>query len=221
MTPIFAPEPPPARGDPATNGWPSHAAGPAPMRLWRNDGASFFERAIAAGLSTTLEGRGLLVFDPDEDGDVDVFVVHNGDQPVLYRNDGGNANPWLRVAVRGTRSNRDGIGARVTVTPQLGGPSQMREIGSATLFLAWSELTAHFGLGSHTGSVDRVEVQWPRSGLQVFEDVTPNTTLLAVEPVIQAPVPALPAAGLVILALGVVAAARRLKGSGRAAFPRS
>jgi hypothetical protein len=74
----------------ATNGWPSHPAGPAPMRLWRNDGASFFERAIAAGLSTSLEGRGLLVFDPDEDGDLDVFVVHSGAQPILYRSDGGN-----------------------------------------------------------------------------------------------------------------------------------
>jgi hypothetical protein len=183
------------------------------MRLWRNDGASFFERAAAAGLSTTLEGRGLLVFDPDEDGDLDVFVVHNGDQPIFYRNDGGNANPWLRVEVQGTQSNRDGIGARVIVTPVLAGPSQYREIGVATHFIAWSELAAHFGLGSHTGSIDRVEVHWPSGELSVFEDVALDTTLVAMEPT--AEVPALPAIGLGILALGVLASARRLRRSAR------
>ena len=59
---------------------------------------------------------GLLTFDYDDDGDLDLFVVHNTDEPVLYRNDGGNENDWPRVAVEGTVPNRDGIRARAVPT---------------------------------------------------------------------------------------------------------
>ena len=165
-----------------------------PMRLWRNDGAGgMTEISAAAGLTDTGSGKGLLVFDYDEDGDLDLFVVNNAGTPRLYRNDGGNANGWLRVEVEGTDTNRDGLGARVTVHHN--GKSQMREIGAAGHFLGQSEHTAHFGLGAGTTAVDSVDVYWPLSGRSnQFANVPRNTTLVVVEPATS--VPALGPAGL-------------------------
>lgn len=63
------------------------------MRFWENDGAgNFTEIAGEIGLVDTGVGKGLVKFDFDRDGDLDLFVVNNRSRPVLYRNDGGNAN---------------------------------------------------------------------------------------------------------------------------------
>ena len=74
------------------------------------------------------------------------------------RNDGGNRNHWLGIVLTGTTSNRDGIGAKVTV--HAGGRSQAREVRSGGSYLSQNDLLAHLGLGSYAGSVD-VEVRMP------------------------------------------------------------
>ena len=154
-----------------------------PMRLWRNDGiGSMTEISAAAGLTDTGSGKGLLLFDYDDDGDQDLFVVNNAASGRLFRNDGGNANGWLRVRTQGTVSNRDGVGARITLEEVLGGAVQVREIGTSTHFLAQSEPVAHFGVGSGSAPLGRVTVIWPSGIVQEFLDVARNTTLLAVEP---------------------------------------
>lgn len=120
-----------------------------PMRLWRNDGAgAWVEVAAAEGLTETRPGNGLLVFDYDEDGDLDLFVVHNASTPVLYQNQtiqqGGRH--WLRVRVVDAHGS-DVLGAQVSVSRTFGSePPQSRVIGSTTHFLAWSDPAAHFGL---------------------------------------------------------------------------
>jgi hypothetical protein len=155
-----------------------------PMRLWRNDGAGAWpEVSSAEWLTDTGQGKGIATLDYDNDGDLDLFVVNNASHPRLYRNDGGNANSWLRVKVEGSTSNRDAIGARLELEAVEGGPVQTREIDAGTHFLGQSELTAHFGLGPNAGPVHRLKVEWPKSGRRlVLADVPPNATLLLVEP---------------------------------------
>ncbi len=155
-----------------------------PMRLWNNDGTgSMTEVSAGEGITDTGSGKGLLVFDYDDDGDLDLFVVNNASHPRLYRNDDGNANDWLRVRTVGSVSNREGLGARVSVRPSLGAPVQIREIGTSTHFLGQSEREAHFGLGSGVGAgpVSSVLIRWPSGLTQEYLDVARNSTLVARE----------------------------------------
>ena len=161
-----------------------------PMRLWENDGTGrMAERSADAGILSTAAGKGLLTFDYDRDGDLDVFVVNNAGEPTLYRNDGGNAAAWLRIRLIGSASNRDAIGARVEVEVDVGAGVQLREAGVATHFLGQSEATLHFGIGSGLGAaageppvVARVTVIWPASGIRtVLEDVPANATIVVRE----------------------------------------
>jgi hypothetical protein len=155
-----------------------------PTRLWRNDGSGVMEEISAiAGLADTQPGKGLLHFDYDRDGDLDLFLAVNGAAPILYRNDGGNQNDWLRVRVSGAAGfNADAIGALVRVEAVAGGPVQVRQIGGTSHFLGQSERVAHFGLGDQTGAIHRVTVSWPGLGAAVYESVPANQTFVASAP---------------------------------------
>jgi len=171
---------------PGAEDW-SHLWTVDPMRFWVNDGSGHMrEMAASAGLTDTASGKGLLTFDYDHDGDLDIFVVNNAGAPRLYRNDSGNSLGWLRVEVRGGESNRQGLGARVTVEVAPKATLQVREIGTASHFLGQSETAAHFGLGAGDEPVWRVVVEWPRSGTrQVLHDVARNSVLTVHEPLAQ------------------------------------
>jgi hypothetical protein len=135
-------------------------------KFWENDGTGrMTEVGAGVGFADTRSGKGLLVFDYDNDGDEDVFVTNNAEQPILYRNDGGNAGNWVRVNLVGRRTNRMGVGARVYVTTERGTEpaTQMREVSANSNFLSQNEVTAHFGVGS--ADVADVRVDWPASGL--------------------------------------------------------
>jgi len=152
-------------------------------RLWRNDRSHFTDVADQSGIIDTGPGKGVLTFDYDHDGDLDVFITNTAARPILYRNDGGNRNDWLRVNVTGTVSNRNGLGTRVTVQTIVGGEVQLRELDAGSHFLGQSEFTAHFGLGKGDTPIHEVRVVWPKSGaVQVFNEVARNTTLSVVEP---------------------------------------
>ena len=96
---------------------------------------------------------------------------------VLLRNT-GNDRGWLQVRLVGTRSNRDGIGARLTLTS--GGRRQVREIHSGTSFLSQNSLTAHFGLGQ-ARVVDELRIRWPSGAIQTLNGLTPNRTITVKE----------------------------------------
>jgi ASPIC and UnbV/FG-GAP-like repeat len=155
-----------------------------PMRFWRNDGSGrMTEMSAAVGLTDQGEGKGLLAFDYDGDGDLDLFVVNSGAPPRLYRNDGGNRLGWLRVRPVGRRTNRDGLGVRVSLVARPGALRQLQEIGVGSHFLGQSERIAHFGLGPGDAPVTEVRLEWPASGaVQVLHDVPRNTTLEVPEP---------------------------------------
>jgi hypothetical protein len=169
-----------------TNGWASLGDYPNDdTTLRRNNGdGTFSDVTTGSGITDTGQGRGLLTLDYDVDGDLDVVVVNNVGPPILYRNDGGNEGDWLRIETVGTVSNRDGIGARITLTPDLAAPDdiQYREIVSGNSFLSQSEMTAHFGLGEDAQSIDRVVIRWPSGVVQTLSDVTPNQVLTVEEP---------------------------------------
>jgi hypothetical protein len=169
-----------------TNGWIALGYGGDDTTLRRNNGdGTFSDVSLASGITDTGQGRGLLRLDYDADGNLDILIANYGAAPILYRNDGGNDANWLRIKTEGTVSNRDGIGAWIKVIPDDENPGQYQvwEIGSGDSYLTQSEMTAHFGLGSFAGPVDRIEVTWPSGILQQYTDVPINTSLLAREPV--------------------------------------
>jgi len=181
-----------------------------PMRLWRNDPSQsprYAEVASDEGVTDTAAGKGLLTFDYDRDGDLDLFVVNNRGAPVLYRNNADGGAAWLQIDPVGVLSNRDGIGARVLIDPDLTveGDQQMQEIDGGSHFLGQSPTLAHFGLGDFSGTVDLVRVWWPSGRVTERFDVAANQRLVVVETVPE------PAAGLLLVtAAGLFACGRFL-----------
>ncbi|MDA8563714.1 CRTAC1 family protein [Mariniblastus sp.] len=156
-----------------------------PMRLWRNDGGVFVDVSSELGTSDGIRGsgKGLLVFDFDNDGDVDVFCVNNAGQPVLLRNDFQSNNDWLRINLEGTQSNRDGMGAKITVTPDLDSPEDFiyREVDGGSNFLGQNERTAHFGLAPGDETVDLITIVWPSGQRDTLSDIDRRSVITIVE----------------------------------------
>jgi FG-GAP-like repeat/ASPIC and UnbV len=156
-------------------------------RLFRNNGDGTFTNVAADfGVVDNGTGTGLLTFDYDRDGDQDAFIVNNSGQPVLYRNDINNGNDWLQIDPVGTLSNRDGIGAWITVTPDLDQPAAflLREMSGGSNFLAHNEMIVPFGLGDLAGAtVDQVRIVWPSGVTQVLYDVAINIRMTVTEPI--------------------------------------
>jgi hypothetical protein len=129
-----------------------------PSRLFMNAGdGTFSEMAAASSLVDTGEGRGIVCFDYDRDGDLDIFVSNNSDFTKLYRNDGATGN-FLNIALRSRTRNVYGIGAKIIVSAA--GESQLREMKAGSNFASQNPAEAHFGLGN-AGLVSNIQVQWP------------------------------------------------------------
>ena len=150
----------------------------AGMILWRNNGASkYTDVSDTEGANTVGWGVGIVNFDYDNDGDLDLFAVHQFSGPVLLRNDRSTPRNWLRLSLEGTVSNRDGYGAFITIQPTEGGPIQVREYNPTNAYMAQLEPIVHFGLGSHEAPIHKVTVRWPSSIVQELHDVGPNQLL--------------------------------------------
>jgi hypothetical protein len=166
----------------ATNGYNGPGWSDDRTFLWRNDNGVYTDVSDALGITDTLQGRGLIHLDYDDDGDLDMIVANNAAAPILYRNDGGNANHFLRVKPQGTLSNRDGIGAWIAVTPDLSDPGRQLvwEVDGGSSFVSQSERTAHFGLASDE-VVDLVTIRWPSGVVQRLFNVAADQTVDVVE----------------------------------------
>lgn len=153
---------------------------------FENVGGRFEDRARAVGLNDYGIGRGSVVFDLENDGDLDLLVVNQRavlDYPVssftrLYRNDAPRGN-WLQVALRGVQAESHGLGSRVTVVS--GGRRMIREIdGGGSSHLSQNSTIAHFGLGDAT-HIDSIIVQWTGGEQQVLTNQPVNQLLTITE----------------------------------------
>jgi hypothetical protein len=147
-------------------------------QLFRNKGDGTFTEvtdAVGPGLRIERVSHGAAFGDYDNDGDVDIFVS-DSDHPTctLLRNDGGNRNHYLMIETVGTRSNRDGIGAKIRVVA--GDLIQMKEVRSSYGYLCSNDVRVLFGLGDRD-KADRIEVRWPSGMVQVLEDVRADQIL--------------------------------------------
>jgi hypothetical protein len=140
-----------------------------PNALWLNDRHGRFQDAsVEAGLAAAVAAhRGCGVADFDGDGRLDIVVLVLGANAELWHNETDAPNRWLGVKLVGTKSNHDGIGARVTVG------QQVRTMTSAVGYASSSHAGVHFGLGAGVDTV-RVEIQWPSGIRQVVEGVKTN-----------------------------------------------
>ena len=151
-----------------------------PNILLRNRGdGTFADISSASGADDPGIGRGAAYLDYDNDGCLDLFVVNLGQRASLLRNNCDTGNNWLAIRTVGTSSNRDGIGARITVVT--GDTSQIREIAAGSSQMSQNMMVAHFGVGA-SAVVDSVTVRWPSGKVQTLTGVAINQRLSIVEP---------------------------------------
>ena len=120
------------------------------------------------GMAAKRSSRGAGFDDLDNDGDIDVVILNSRRQPTLLRNDSDTGNHWIELVLVGTKSNRDGIGARVEVVAD--DSFQVDEVHSGRGYQGHHATRLHFGLGKHT-RVDRIRVRWIGGGTDVLDNV--------------------------------------------------
>jgi len=139
----------------------------------------FTDASTSSNFDGSEQGRALIAFDYDRDGDRDVLVSRNGAPPLLYRNDGAVAQGhWLDVRVR--IDGRPAIGAVVRVQAATDGDEWYRKLGTRGHLFGQAPVEAHFGLGEHDGLVERVTVELPGEPAVELTDV-PVDELLVVD----------------------------------------
>ena len=149
-------------------------------QLYWNLGAGRFRdvsRDVGGPLLEPKSSRGTAFGDYDNDGDIDMLIVNMDDRPTLLRNDtpGGR---WITVRLEGTASNRDAIGARVTI--DAGGVRQTSEVRSGGSYLSHNDTRAHFGLGA-ARQVDRLTIRWPSGRVETAAGLASNRFYVARE----------------------------------------
>jgi len=140
-----------------------------PSRMFVSNGdGTFTEQSTALGVDDGGQGRGIVCFDYDRDGDIDIFVANNNEAPIMYRNDGGNSFNYLDVQLAGQAPNTEAIGAKLYLT--VDGVTQMRELRAGTNYASQNPASAHFGIGSAT-TVDELRVVWPHGHVTTMLDL--------------------------------------------------
>ena len=155
-----------------------------PPLLFHNKGAGKFDDVsgkVGPAFLQPMVGRGAAFLDFDNDGDLDVVVTTSNGPAKLFRNDNGNANDLLRVRLIGTRSNRDAIGAKVTLKLP-NGHRQLQMVKGGSSYLSQSELTLTFGLGKPSPErTATLEIAWPSGRKEVVPNITVNQSITVQE----------------------------------------
>ncbi len=145
--------------------------------IFENDGLGYFTD-VTVGSGMALRGSGLVPFDYDKDGDIDLIVA-DVTGPFLYENVTPMAGKhWIQIDLKGIASNTTGIGSRITVT--INGQTMIRELLGNYSFYAGPPVRAHFGLGSAT-LIDTLQVEWPSGNVQILNNVAVDRRLVITE----------------------------------------
>jgi len=152
------------------NGDPHYFVGWESLLLENRGDGTFTDAAARGGayFKTKINARGSAVADYNNDGHLDIIVTTIGNRPFLLRNRDQSGNHWITLDPEGTKSNRDGFGAKVKVTA--GGKTYFAEARCASGFLMQSDRRLHFGLGQAT-NVDRIEILWSSKQVQELTNV--------------------------------------------------
>ncbi|MCI0336830.1 MAG: CRTAC1 family protein [Acidobacteria bacterium] len=151
-------------------------------QIFRNEGKrKFTEVTRKAGkpFAKAIVARGAAYSDYDNDGDLDILVTTNGGPAYLLRNEGGNQNHFVKFKTIGSKSNRGGIGAKITVYP-VGGAKQWQMVRSGSSYCSQSELPVTFGLGL-VEKIERVDIEWPSGKVDKLTNVAINQLHLVKE----------------------------------------
>ncbi len=153
-----------------------------PLLLMRNTAGKFVDvsRQSGAPFQIPLIARGVAFGDLDNDGFLDVAINCKDGRAIILRNQGGNENHWLLINLVGTKSNRDGIGARLRLVTD-GGLEQHAFVSTAGSYLSASDKRIHFGLGS-SKKIRLLEIAWPSGAVQRLEQVAADQILTVNEP---------------------------------------
>jgi hypothetical protein len=148
-----------------------------PLLLWNGGRGRFVERGCGPPFRRAAVGRGSATADFDNDGDIDIAVSHSGGPLALLENRGSGTG-WIGFVLRGRRSNRQGVGARVSLLTTAG--RQVRETKAGDSYLSSSDPRVHFGLGG--ARVLALEIRWPSGVAQRIEAPRPGSYHLVEEP---------------------------------------
>jgi hypothetical protein len=152
-----------------------------PAQFYWNEGGGRFRHLsgqVGAYFREPRAGRGLAACDFDNDGLMDLAFNNSGESAVLLRNESTTPYHWLRLHLRGTKSNRDAVGARVTV--EAGGRRLVRHRKGGGSYCSASDPRLLIGLGAATRA-ERVEVRWPSGLVQQFGPLSADRGYVLVE----------------------------------------
>ncbi|HXU13783.1 MAG TPA: CRTAC1 family protein [Terriglobales bacterium] len=153
-----------------------------PNFMFRNSGRTAQWQAVGAGFEAAAKQRhrGCAFGDLDGDGRIDVVVSALGAEAEIWMNRSQNSGHWLEIALKGTKSNRDGIGARIKVVSKTLG-SQYNHMTTSVGYASSSYGPVHFGLGSDLRA-DSIEIRWPSGTVQKLDNISADRVLKVVEP---------------------------------------
>ena len=170
------------RGDVASPNMAGHVRVDQPNTVFRNvEGKRWSALTAEAGFTSQppKRHRGSAFGDFNRDGKLDLVVTAIGAPAEIWINDTSNGNHWIELALRGTKSNRDGIGAQIRLVA--GGHAQFNHMSTASGYGSSSAGPVHFGLGAEK-MVEEIAIRWPSGTTQVLKQAAADQVLRVVEP---------------------------------------
>lgn len=151
--------------------------------LLRFDAGKFVNVSATAGevFGQPHASRGAAIGDLDNDGDLDIVLANCNEAATFLRNDGGNQNHWIGLALQGSKSNRDGIGAKISLLRK-DGKTQYAQVTTTAGYLSAQDRRVFFGLGQDP-SIQQIRIEWPSGIVQLIAHPKPDQFLQVKESV--------------------------------------